>query len=73
MLDTTPGFCNEHIHMYLATGLREGACHPDDDEFVDTVRMPLDEAAARVMDGTFRDGKTICGILMALRKLPSTH
>ena len=30
-----------------------------------TTRMPLAEAAARVMDGTLRDGKTALGILMA--------
>ena len=65
VLDTTPGFCNERIHIYLATGLRQGQTHPDEDEFVATTRMPLSEAAARVMDGTLRDGKTALGILMA--------
>jgi len=65
VLETTPGFCNERIHLYLATGLRQGATHPDADEFVATVRMPLSEAVARVMDGTFRDGKTALGLLMA--------
>ncbi len=65
VLDTTPGFCNERIHIYLATGLKQGQTHPDEDEFVATTRMPLSEAAARVMDGTLRDGKTALGILMA--------
>lgn len=66
VLETTPGFCNERIHLYLATGLKQGETHPDEDEFVATTRMPLTEASARVMDGTFRDGKTALGILMAL-------
>ena len=56
VLETTPGFCNERIHLYLATGLKQGETHPDEDEFVATTRMPLAEAVARVMDGTFRDG-----------------
>lgn len=72
-LDTTPGFCSEKIHLYLATGLHEGDTHPDEDEFVDTVRMPLTEAVARVMDGTFRDGKTIVGIMMAAQKASSAQ
>ena len=64
VLETTPGFCNERIHIYLATGLRQGETHPDEDEFVATVRMPLREAVAKVMDGPFRDGKTALAIMM---------
>lgn len=71
-LETTPGFCNERIHLYLATGLHQGASHPDADEFVAVSRMPLKEAVARVMDGTFRDGKTIVGIMMAAAALAET-
>ncbi len=65
VLETTPGFCNERIHLYLATGLKAGETHPDEDEFVATTRMPLKEAVAKVMDGTFRDGKTALAIMMA--------
>ena len=65
VLETTPGFCNERIHIYLATGLKPGETHPDEDEFVATTRMPLKEAVAKVMDGTFRDGKTALSIMMA--------
>ncbi len=68
-LETTPGFCNERIHLYLATGLEQGASHPDEDEFVDTLRLPLSEAVAKVMSGEMRDGKTCMGILMAARRL----
>ena len=71
VLETTPGFCNERIHLYLATGLRSGDTHPDEDEFVATVRMPLSEAVARVMDGTFRDGKTALALMMAHQVLSS--
>ena len=65
VLETTPGFCNERIHIYLATGLKQGETHPDEDEFVATTRMPLNEAVAKVMDGTLRDGKTALAIMMA--------
>lgn len=72
-LETTPGFCNERIHLYLARGLREGVSHPDEDEFVSLVRMPLAQAVARVMDGSFHDGKTIVGLLMAQQLLSTQH
>ena len=66
---TTPGFCTEKIGIYLAQGLSQGSTHPDEDEFLDLVRMPLDEAVDRVMRGDIRDGKTICGLLMAREAL----
>lgn len=65
VLETTPGFCTERIHIYLATGLTQGETHPDEDEFVATTRMPLKEAVSKVMDGTLRDGKTALAIMMA--------
>lgn len=64
-METTPGFCNERIHLYLATGLKQGDCHPDEDEFVDVTRMPLKEAVAKVMAGEIRDGKTALALMMA--------
>ncbi len=62
---TTPGFCTEKIAIYLAQGLSQGQTHPDEDEFLGLVRMPLEQAVAMVMRGEIRDGKTVCGLLMA--------
>ena len=62
---TTPGFCTEKIAIYLAQGLSQGETHPDEDEFLGLVRMPLEDACELVMRGEIRDGKTICGLLMA--------
>ena len=66
---TTPGFCTEKIAIYLAQDLSQGQTHPDEDEFLDLVRMPLEEAVAMIMRGEIRDGKTICGLLMAKEAL----
>ena len=66
---TTPGFCTEKIAIYLAQGLSQGETHPDEDEFLGLVRIPLEEAVAMVMRGELRDGKTICGLLMAREAL----
>ena len=62
---TTPGFCTEKIGIYLAQGLSQGDTHPDEDEFLSLVRIPLDDAIAMVMRGEIRDSKTICGLMMA--------
>ena len=66
---TTPGFCTEKIAIYLAQGLSQGETHPDEDEFLGLVRIPLEEAVAMVMRGELRNGKTICGLLMAREAL----
>lgn len=69
VLLTTPGFSSERIALYLATGLSAAKAHPDEDEFLDVVRMPLDEAIGRVMRGELCDGKSAVGLLMAGRLL----
>ncbi len=66
---TTPGFCTEKIGLYLATGLSQHEDHPDADEFLHVVKLPLREAVDRVMSGEFRDAKTALGLLMAWQKL----
>lgn len=62
---TTPGFSDELISIYLAQDLSFGDSHPDDDEFLNIVRMPLSEAVELVMKGEIPDAKTILAVLMA--------
>ncbi|MDO4867756.1 MAG: NUDIX hydrolase [Clostridia bacterium] len=62
---TTPGFTDERISLYLARDLSAGECHPDEDEFLNVVRMPLSELVQRIMSGEVTDGKTICAAMMA--------
>ena len=62
---TTPGFCTEKIAIYLARDLSQGETHPDEDEFLGLVRLPLEEAAEMAMRGELCDSKTVCGLLMA--------
>jgi len=60
---TTPGFCDERIRLYMATGLREGKRALDQDEFVEPVPLPLSDALGRIRDGEIMDAKTICTLL----------
>ncbi|MBN1776833.1 MAG: NUDIX hydrolase [Clostridiales bacterium] len=65
----TPGYDTEFVDIYLATELTEGRASPDEDEFLQVERMPLTEAAERVMHGELSDAKTAVGLLMAARLL----
>ncbi len=64
VLDTTPGFCNEQIGIYLATGLSQHPMHLDPDEFLQVRTFSLSEAIQMVMNGEIHDSKTIAGLLM---------
>jgi ADP-ribose pyrophosphatase len=55
----TPGFCNEYMYFYLASGLVKGEQDCDDDEFVEVFPMTIQELGRRVQDGTLNDVKTI--------------
>lgn len=59
---TAPGFADEVIHIYQASGLTPGRQHLDHDEVLDVVETPLEKAIEMVVDGTIRDGKTIVGL-----------
>lgn len=60
---TTPGFCDEVIHIYFATQLRFDGANPDDDEFVNVDLVPLSELIDAVLDGKIEDAKTVVGAL----------
>jgi len=62
---TTPGFCDERVHLYVATGVEQGDAHTDDDEEIDLVRWPVGEVAERL--GEIEDAKTLAGLLLYLQ------
>ena len=62
-MPTTPGFCDEVIHLYMATGLTFAGANPDDDEFVNVDLVPLSELIDAVLDGKIEDAKTVIGAL----------
>jgi len=63
------GFLCEKVYIYLVTGLKAGAAHPDEGEMVNVLRMPLSEAAERCASGEWEDGKTQAAILAARYRL----
>ncbi|MBR3721191.1 MAG: NUDIX hydrolase [Selenomonadaceae bacterium] len=65
---TTVGFSDEVIHLYVAEDLSAGKFNPDDDEFINVVKMPFAEALKKIETGEIFDVKTIISILMYERK-----
>ena len=66
---TAPGYTTEFIHLFLATQLMESPLEGDADEFLEVVRMPLDDVLKLIDDGKIIDSKTLAGLLRAVRHL----
>lgn len=71
---TTPGFCDERLHIYLARELSSspaGRVLEEGERTMTLLRLPLREAVAMIDRGEITDGKSIVGILMGQRLLQS--
>jgi ADP-ribose pyrophosphatase len=62
---TSPGFTDEKIHLFVATGLEEGEASPEGAEDLELVRVPLEELPSLLDE--IEDGKTLAGLLLLLR------
>ncbi|HLG13519.1 MAG TPA: NUDIX hydrolase [Blastocatellia bacterium] len=60
-----PGYCEERLHIYLATGISPSAQNLDDDEEIEIVRMRLADALDRIRSGEIDDAKTIIALFLA--------
>jgi ADP-ribose pyrophosphatase len=68
---TTPGFTDEKIWLYLATGLEPAEQKLGDDEVLTVERLPLVEAVEAAVRGEIVDAKSVCGLLRAAAHLGS--
>lgn len=66
---TTVGFSNEFIHLYAATDLTAGKIHPDSDEFINVVKLPLTAALQMVESGKIFDAKSAISILLLAKQV----
>jgi 8-oxo-dGDP phosphatase len=66
-VDTAPGFSDESVRVFLATGLTDiGRPEAHDEEADLTVsRVPLSKAVQMVLDGEIANSLAVCGILAA--------
>lgn len=59
----TPGYVDEVIYIFGATDLTFGDTDPDDDEFLELERIPLEKAVEMVLSGEIKDAKTQTAVL----------
>ena len=67
---TSPGFCSEQLHIYLATGLKEstkGQQLEEGELDLTLHRFPFERVVEMIEQGEIVDGKTICGIALTDR------
>lgn len=68
----TPGYCDEEMIFYKATGLREPGpgevAHPDEDEDIETKAFALDDLRRLIDVGEIIDLKTVAGVSLLSRR-----
>jgi len=63
LLYPTPGYTNEKLYVFLATGLKKSRQCLDEGEFLNVERIKFSDALEKVLTGQFHDAKTCYGIL----------
>jgi ADP-ribose pyrophosphatase len=69
---STPGFCTEMLHIYIATELvlkPEGQDLEEGERTLTVHRLPVAKVIEMIEQGEITDAKTICGVFLAYRKL----
>lgn len=66
---STPGFCKEKIHLYLASELCEATTAHEPDEFIEPHIVTLEQALDMIAQGEIVDAKTqICLLRLAVMR-----
>ena len=63
---STPGYCTEYLHLYLATELTSSQLYAEDTAGISLVRVPVSEIPALLASGRIEDAKSIAGLYMYL-------
>lgn len=61
----SPGYTNEIIHLYLATGLKQKEQCLDEDEFLTVSKIPLEKLKEMCLSNEITDAKTVALVLKA--------
>ena len=60
---TTPGFTDEQIHLFLASGISVGETQHEIDEFIEVEALPVSKILEMIKDGEIVDSKSISALL----------
>ncbi|MCH2172646.1 NUDIX hydrolase [Myxococcota bacterium] len=66
---TTPGFCDEVIHLFAAFDLEPSTQRPEDDEVIEVISTPLSRALEWVWSGELNDAKSALALLHAAHRV----
>jgi len=67
----SPGFLDEMMYIYLATGLTLGKAEPEEDEFIESHWISLSAVIEMIARGEIVDAKTACSVLWLKENLKS--
>ncbi len=67
-----PGYSDEYMSVFLATGLFDAPLEADEDEIIHLKLLSIREAYQRAREGAIQDGKTLAALLLAEPLLPRT-
>lgn len=62
-----PGWCDEYMYAYLATGLTHDPLPQDVDEDLHVVETPLEDVPGLLKSGRISDAKSIAALLLAFQ------
>jgi ADP-ribose diphosphatase len=62
---TSPGYSDEKMHLFIATGLEQGEASPEGSEEIELVRVPIGEVPGLIAE--CEDAKTLVGLLLLVR------
>jgi len=64
-----PGYSDERIHIFLASGLQPSRQHLDKDEIINVHEIEYHEALEMIKRGKIQDAKSITGLFLAFDRL----
>jgi ADP-ribose pyrophosphatase len=63
---TSPGYCTEYLHLYVATKLKPSRLEAEDTESIEVVKVPLSKVSEMINSGEINDAKSIVGLLRVI-------
>lgn len=63
---SSPGYSTEFLHLFLATELEHGLSHPEGDEIIEVVPIPLGQVPSLIESGEVCDAKSVAGLLTVI-------
>jgi ADP-ribose pyrophosphatase len=70
---SSPGFCTEYLHLYLATQLEPGRLTAEDTDEIEVEKVRLTKIPSLILSGEICDSKSIAGLLRVIYSRLARH